>query len=104
MVRRASKLRPEDGFIADSLGWVFYRTGRYAEAVAELERAIMLEPVDPVINEHLGDAYWQVGRRVEARFQWQRALTLDPDKDLVPGLEEKLRCGLERCAVARHAE
>ena len=100
MVRCAAELRPQDGFIADSLGWVYYRTGRYAEAVAELERAVTLEPLDPVINEHLGDAYWQVGRKTEARFQWRRALNLEPEADLIPVLEEKLRCGVDRCAMA----
>lgn len=104
MVRRASELKPEDGFIADSLGWAYYRTGRYEEAVAELERAITLQPVDPVINEHLGDAYWQANRKAEARFQWRRALNFDPPADLVPKIEEKLRCGLDRCAVARRAD
>ena len=99
MVRRAAKLRPKDGFIVDSLGWAHFRTGEYAEAVGELERAVTLEPLDPVINEHLGDAYWQVGREVEARFQWQRALNLEPEDELVPVLEEKLRCGIDGCTV-----
>ena len=103
MVQRASELKPEDGFIADSLGWAYYRTGRYEDAVRELERAITLQPVDPVINEHLGDAYWQTNRKAEARFQWRRALNFKPPAKLVPTIEEKLRCGLERCAVAHQA-
>jgi Flp pilus assembly protein TadD len=103
MVRRAAELRPEDGFIADSLGWAYYRAGRYADAVKELERAITLQPVDPVINEHLGDAYWQAGRKVEARFQWRRALNFKPAAEAIPALEEKLQCGVERCAVAQKA-
>lgn len=100
MVQRAVELKPQDGFIADSLGWAHYRMGRYAEAVRVLERAVTLEPLDPVINEHLGDAYWRVGRKTEARFQWRRALNLEPEDKQVPLLEEKLRCGLDRCAVA----
>jgi len=104
MIRRAVELRPEDGFIVDSLGWVYYRTGRYGDAVRELERAVTLEPLDPTINEHLGDAYWQVGRLAEARFQWGRALNLEPDEKQLPVLEEKLRCGLNGCAVAGKAD
>lgn len=104
MVRRATELRPKDGFIADSLGWAYYRTGRYAEAVEELERAITLEPLDPVINDHLGDAFWQVGRKAEARFQWRRSLNLELEPDLVETIKEKLRCGLEGCNMARRTE
>ncbi|MFY8150492.1 MAG: tetratricopeptide repeat protein, partial [Hyphomicrobiales bacterium] len=39
MLRRAVELRPRDGYIVDSLGWAYYRLGRYTEALRELERA-----------------------------------------------------------------
>ncbi len=95
MLERAVDLRPRDGYIIDSLGWVLYRLGDYEEAVVHLERAVGLTPTDPVINEHLGDAYWRVGRKREARFQWERALTFEPDAELVPVIQRKLRDGLE---------
>jgi len=95
MIKKAVSLAPNDGFIADSLGWAYYRVGKYDEAVAELERAVELRPQDPVINDHLGDAYWMVGRKLEARFQWKRSLSLDPDKDLIPKIKAKLESGLE---------
>ena len=94
MLRRAVDLRPNDGYIVDSLGWVYYRLGEYENAVEYLERAVELRPQDPVINDHLGDAYWRVGRVHEARFQWRRALSLEPEEDLVPVIEEKLDKGL----------
>ena len=74
MIRKAVELRPEDGYIVDSLGWAYYRLGKFDEAVAELENAIRLRPEDATINDHLGDAYWRVGRVLEARFQWQHSL------------------------------
>lgn len=95
MVARAVDLRPRDGYIADSLGWVYFRTGRYRKAVEELERAAALTPLESVVNEHLGDAYWKVGRRLEARFQWRRALEFDPDPERVEGLRRRLDCGLD---------
>ncbi|WP_164096660.1 tetratricopeptide repeat protein, partial [Serratia marcescens] len=64
LVRRAVELTPEDGYIVDSLGWAYYRMGRFDDAVTELERAIELKPEDPVVNDHLGDAYWRVGRQI----------------------------------------
>jgi Flp pilus assembly protein TadD len=94
MLNRAVALRPDDGYIVDSMGWVHYRLGEYPEAVESLERAVELEPGDPVINDHLGDAYWRVGRQREARYQWQRALTLEPDDELIETIEQKLKSGL----------
>ena len=96
MIERAVEQQQDDGYIVDSLGWVLYRLGDYAESVKHLERAIRLRPSDPVINDHLGDAYWRVGRRLEARFQWRRALGLDPDEDLIPDIEAKLEHGLKK--------
>ncbi|MEL6963176.1 MAG: tetratricopeptide repeat protein [Pseudomonadota bacterium] len=95
MLHRAVDARPDDGFIVDSLGWVFYRLGDYEQAVEQLERAVELQPGDPVINDHLGDAYWQVGREREARFQWSRALTLEPEEELIATIREKLQSGLQ---------
>ena len=71
--RKAVELRPNDGYIVDSLGWAYYRLGRYDEAVTELERAVQLKADDPVIHDHLGDAYWKAGRVLEAQFQWRHA-------------------------------
>jgi tetratricopeptide (TPR) repeat protein len=96
MLNRAVELRPDDGYIVDSLGWVYFRLGDYDAAVDTLERAVELEPGDPVINDHLGDAYWRVGRRREARYQWQRVLTLDPDQEVIVEVEQKLRSGLPK--------
>jgi len=98
MIEKAVQQRPSDGYIVDSLGWVHFRLGNFAEAVRYLERAVELRPGDPTINDHLGDAYWKVGRRLEARFQWRRALALKPEADLVPQIEAKLDTGLEPAA------
>jgi len=91
MIERAVKLRPQDGFIIDSLGWAFYRSGDYERAVETLQRAVTLEPGDAAINDHLGDALWSAGRTEEARFQWRHALESDPDPDLKAQLADKLK-------------
>ena len=94
MIEKAVELRPEDGYIVDSLGWAHYRLGDYSSAVEYLEKAIELVPEDPTINDHLGDAYWQSGRPSEARFQWRRALQFGPEADEVKPIEAKLDGGL----------
>ena len=94
MIKRAVQQRPDDGYIVDSLGWAYFRTGNYDEAVKQLEHAIELKPEDPTINDHLGDAYWRVGRTLEAHFQWAHARDLKPDPEDLPKIESKLKNGL----------
>lgn len=94
MLRRAVEQRPTDGYIVDSLGWAYYRLGRFEDAVRVLERAVELRAADPVINDHLGDAYWRVGRKLEAGFQWQHAKDLKPEPEDLEKIEQKLKSGL----------
>ena len=101
MIEKAVELRPEDGYIVDSLGWARYRLGDYAAAVEQLEKATELVPEDPTINDHLGDAYWQTGRLVEARYQWRRALQFGPQDDEIKPIQAKLDGGTVPSAGAR---
>lgn len=98
MIRTAVDLRPNDGYIVDSLGWAYYKLARYQEAVEQLERAVELRPQDSVINDHLGDAYWKVGRKLEATFQWSHARDLDPE----PAEKEKIVKKLEHGMTAEN--
>ena len=93
-IRKAVKLKPDDGYYVDSLGWAYFRLGNLPAAVENLERAVELKPDDPIINDHLGDAYWRVGRTLEAKYQWQQALTLKPEDDQVVTLKQKIEAGL----------
>ncbi len=101
LIERASKLRPDDGYITDSLGWAYFRNQRYAEAVETLERAAATVPDDTTIAEHLGDAYWRVGRRVEARFAWKASLDAGPDAAGRTRVALKLDRGLDAVTAAR---
>ena len=94
MIQKAVDLKPSDGYIVDSLGWAYFRLGRFDDAVREMERAVSLKPEDPVLNDHLGDAYWRVGRKLEATFQWNQARDLKPDPDVLATLQQKLMKGL----------
>ena len=103
MIERAVALRPEDGYIVDSLGWAHYRLGDYAGAVEYLEKALELVPDDPTINDHLGDAYWKSGRTLEARYQWRQALQFKPDKEDIKPIEAKLESGLPSITTTTRA-
>lgn len=103
MLERALALRPEDGNIVDSLGWVMFRRGDYPAAILWLERAVELEPRNATINDHLGDAYWMAGRQNEARFQWSRALAMEPGPVEAARLTTKLAQGLAMPPLPRAA-
>ncbi len=104
MVKRAVDLRPNDGYIVDSLGWAYYTLGDYEQAVGYLERAVDLAPYDAVIAEHLGDAYWRVGRKVEAGFQYQHAKDNHPEADDAVRIEAKVKNGLTDSPKATAAD
>lgn len=90
MIEKAVAAAPNDGYIIDSLGWAFYRLGRYDEAVATLEQAVQLRPNDPEINDHLGDAYFRAGRKLEARFQYNVASAVDTEGAVKERIAKKL--------------
>jgi Flp pilus assembly protein TadD len=94
MLRKAVDLRPNDGYIVDSLGWAHFKLGQFDEAAQTLEKAIALKPADPVLNDHLGDAYWRVNRRIEAHFQWNHARDMGPEPEDLPAILKKIQDGL----------
>lgn len=94
LIEEAVAAAPNDGYIVDSLGWAYYRLGRFDEAVTVLEQAVQMRSADPEINDHLGDAYWRVGRLNEARFQWNIAVAVDTEGDVTERARKKLAEGL----------
>ena len=104
MIERAVKASPDSGYIVDSLGWGYYKLGRYKKALPNLERAAELMPIDPIINDHLGDVYWMVGRKTEAEFQWRRALSFDPEEEDVDRIKKKLKVGLTQVLMDESKE
>ena len=77
LVSRALAHEPDNGAFLDSLGWVYYRQGRYPEAQDLLERAVARLP-DPEVLEHLGDVYEVRGDWRAARRAWEQGLKCDP--------------------------
>ncbi len=94
LIEKAVQLKPDDGYIVDSLGWAHYKQSNFKEAVRYLERAVEIKPEDPTLNDHLGDAFWQVGREREAKFQWSQALSLNPEPEDAEKIKVKVERGL----------
>ena len=75
MVKRAVTAEPENAAYRDSLGWVYYRLGRFPQAVVELEKAVA-QTADGVILDHLGDTYLKLQQLEKAQATWERALAV----------------------------
>ena len=90
LIHRALELEPANGAYIDSLGWLYFKQGKYNEALTELLRAAELLPEpDAVVFEHIGDACDKLGRKAEAVLYWQKALQLDPQsKDVGAKLDK----------------
>ncbi len=73
LVIEALKYKPDDGYIIDSLGWVYYRKGDYEKSVRFLKKAVELVSDDPTILEHLGDVYRKTGKQKEALEMYRRS-------------------------------
>lgn len=67
---------PKSAPYVDTLGWVYYKQLRYADALPVLCRAASFWPGAPEIRAHLGDAYWHMGLVENAKEQWQAAIDM----------------------------
>jgi tetratricopeptide (TPR) repeat protein len=74
LIQNALKLKPEDGYITDSLGWVYFKRGQYNQALQYLMKAVGLVPDDPVILEHLGDVHRMLNNTPKALDYYRRSL------------------------------
>jgi len=82
LIKTAADLDPESGAIADSLGWFYFKKGKYEEAKTELLRAEqMIETPDAVIYDHIGQAFFKLGEMEKAIAYMERAVELDPEKE-----------------------
>jgi tetratricopeptide (TPR) repeat protein len=73
-IRRALKLKPDNGAFLDSLGWLYFHRGDSPKAIEALERAAALLPTEPLVIEHLGDAYSKSSQKALAERAYRRAL------------------------------
>jgi tetratricopeptide (TPR) repeat protein len=82
LIEKALLLRPNDHYIMDSMGWVYYRMGSLDKALDYLQKAYSTQ-TDPEIAAHLGEVLWQRGQRDEAIKTWEEALQSHPDNEIL---------------------
>lgn len=79
LARRAVKLSPTDGYVIDTLGWIFFKQGKMGPAVTTLEKAYKLQPQVSIIAEHLAEAYEKHQLPGKAREMFLKAAELETD-------------------------
>jgi tetratricopeptide (TPR) repeat protein len=97
LVKGALKEEPYSGAYLDSLGWVYYKENKLADAEATLRKAVDRDSHDPTIHSHLGDVYSKLGRTELATAEWEkslsewrRSLPADVETDKIAELEKKV--------------
>ena len=73
-IKRAVDIDPTNGAYLDSIGWAYYRLGKYEMAEESLVKAAQKINTDPTVHDHLGDLYQKTGRLKLAATHWERAL------------------------------
>ena len=66
-ISKAVNLRPEDGYIRDSLAWYYFQTGKFQEALTEAKKAFELVKSDVIITKHLGMIYQRLNNIGKAK-------------------------------------
>lgn len=90
LIETALKLSPGDHYMLDSLGWVEYRLGNFAEAIVHLRKAYDIQ-ADPEIAAHLGEVLWKQGLQEEAKHIWSNALDTFPSNEVLVSTTEKFK-------------
>jgi len=89
-IKKADEIKPDNGYIIDSLGWVYYRLGEYKKAAKFLNRSLELEPSDPHIYSHLGDVYHALRKYSKALEAYRKAFEMFDDKKLKDAVKQKM--------------
>jgi tetratricopeptide (TPR) repeat protein len=105
LIKKAVELEPSNGAYLDSLGWAYYRLGKFDQAEEQLVKASQRIANDPTVHDHLGDVYQKTGRLKMAVVHWERAVTEwnktvapEVDTDSLASVQKKLESAKMRLA------
>jgi len=104
-IKQALTFEPTNGAYLDSLGWVYFKLGKYDLAEESLTKAAVHMGSDPTVQEHLGDLYQKTGRLKQAAIHWDRAVQewnktvpAEVDGDAFAKVQQKLDAAKVRLA------
>jgi tetratricopeptide (TPR) repeat protein len=96
-IKQAVTFEPNNGAYLDSLGWAYFKLGKYDQAEENLTKAEAHMNNDPTVQEHLGDLYQKTGRLKLAAAHWERSVQewnktvpAEQDTEAFAGVQQKL--------------
>ena len=82
MITRALALSESNSTYLDTMAWVLYKLGRYAEAKKYMQQALSLtRSKDFTFSLHYGDILHALGEEFMAKTYWRKALEQGADKE-----------------------
>ena len=97
MLEKAYKLKSDDPYIIDSIGWAYYLVNDYLKAEKFIKRAVELMPDDPIVNDHYGDILWMLDRKIQARYFWNNVIEMEKTEiEMIENINKKLIEGLKK--------
>jgi Flp pilus assembly protein TadD len=91
LAQMAKEAVPDNPFMSDTLGWVYYRKNVYTRAIVYLKEAADKLPDQATVRYHLGMAYYKNGQVEQAKKELNRALQLDPNLPAAAEVKEILQ-------------
>lgn len=92
LIEKAHELAPDDAYILDSLGWVYYRLGDLDKAQKYLQQAYDAKP-EAEVAIHLAEVLWVRGDQARARALLREVRAKEPGNELLKSTVARLRIG-----------
>ncbi len=79
MAKKALKIDPKNGAYLDTMGWIYFKLGKYDKARQYIQQALDSREESAEVIEHMGDVYFKLNQLDKARQYWEKALEKDPE-------------------------
>ena len=77
MSLQAIEAEPNNDSYLDTVGWVYFKLGRYDEALKYISKAITAGGASATVYEHMGDIQYKLGEKKKAEQFWKQALEMN---------------------------
>lgn len=91
LARQAIKLKPNDGYIQDTLGWIIFKKGHISDSIKLLESAYKMQSDESIIAEHLGDAYYKNNLLNKALEMYKKAYEIETGRKEKDKIQSKIK-------------
>jgi tetratricopeptide (TPR) repeat protein len=90
MSLQAIEAEPNNDSYLDTVGWVYFKLGRYDLAQQYISKAISVGGASATVYEHMGDIQYKLGEKEKAEQFWKQSLDMNSANQ---GLKDKIARG-----------